>query len=104
MENKQKSSNEAHSELLQQCSVRRCSFQWYATEDLIDCLPENRPLYKDSGLWQIRTDDMENVFIDQNCNETLRGFILRYLDWLDDIDKEAVNDIWLSLSNYDMLS
>ena len=89
---------------LQQCNVRRCSFQWYATEDLIDCLPQNRPLYKDSGLWQVRTDDMENVLIDQNCNETLRGFILRYLDWLDDIDKEAVNDIWLSLSNYDMLS
>ena len=85
-------------------NVRRCSFQWYATEDLIDCLPENRPLYKDSGLWQIRTDDMENVFIDQNCNETLRGFILRYLYWLDDIDKEAINDIWISLSNYDMLS
>ena len=84
-------------------NVRRCSFQWYATEDLIDCLPQNRPLYKDSGLWQIRTDDMENVFIGQNCNETLRGFILRYLDWLDGIDKEAVNDIWLSLSNYDML-
>jgi hypothetical protein len=47
---------------------------------------------------------MENVFIDQNCNETLRGFILRYLDLLDDIDKEAINDIWISLSNYDMLS
>lgn len=89
---------------LQQCNVRRCYFQWYATEDLIDCLPQNRPLYKDSGLWQIRTDDMENVFIEQNCNETLRGFILRYLYWLDDIDKEAVNDIWLDLSNYNMLS
>lgn len=104
MKNKDKSSDKKHSEPLQQYSVRRCSFQWYATEDLIDCLPQNRPLYKDSGLWQIRTDDMENVFIDQNCNETLRGFILRYLDWLDDIDKEAVNDIWISLSNYDMLS
>lgn len=40
--------------------VVRRSFMWYDTDDLIDCLPQNRPLYKDSGLWEIRTDDMEN--------------------------------------------
>lgn len=55
----------------------------YNTDDLIDCLPQNRPLYKDSGLWEIRTDDLENVYIQQNCNETLRGFIIRYLEWLE---------------------
>lgn len=104
MDTKNKTSNDNFNATSHKTDVRRCSFQWYATEYLIDCLPQNRPLYKDSGLWQVRTDDMENVLIDQNCNETLRGFILRYLDWLDDIDKEAVNDIWLSLSNYDMLS
>jgi len=27
----------------------------------INDLPENRPLYKDSGLWQVRIDNMEDV-------------------------------------------
>ena len=64
--------------------VSKRSFIGYSTEDLIDCLPENQPLYKDSGLWQIRTDDMENVIMGQNANETLRGFILRFYDSLDE--------------------
>lgn len=89
---------EAQNKAFNIADVRRCSFQWYSTEDLIDCLPENRPLCKDSGLWQIRTDDMENVYFEQNCNETLRGFILRYLDWLEEFDKEEVDSVWLNLS------
>jgi len=31
-----------------------------ALEFLFENLPQNRPLYKDSGLWQIRADDMNN--------------------------------------------
>lgn len=72
------------------------SFMWYSTEDLIDCLPENQPLYKDSGLWQIRTDDMINVFMCQNVNETLRGFILRFLDWLE--EHNLADNVWVDLS------
>lgn len=40
-------------------------------------LPENRPLYKDSGLWQIRTDDMETVLFQQEVNESFSDFITR---------------------------
>ncbi len=76
--------------------VSRHSFMWWATDDLIDCLPQNRPLYKDSGLWQIRTDDMENVLIDQNCNETLRGFIIRYLEWIEEY--EDITEVRIDLS------
>jgi len=76
--------------------VSKRSFMWYSTEDLIDCLPENQPLYKDSGLWQIRTDDMENVMMYQNANETLRGFILRFYDWLDEHNQTDI--IWVDLS------
>lgn len=50
----------------------------YSTEHLIDCLPQNRPLYKDSGLWQIRSDNMEDVIFCQSCDESLRDFIIRY--------------------------
>ena len=79
-------------------TVVRRSFMWYDTDDLIDCLPQNRPLYKDSGLWEIRTDDMENVYMQQNCNETLRGFIIRYLEWIEEVDREAADNIWIDLS------
>ena len=63
----------------------------YETSELINYLPENTPLYKDSGLWQFRTDDMENVIIDQNHNENFRDFILRYIELL----KEFKNDDFL---------
>lgn len=39
--------------------------------------PQNRPLYKDSGLWQLRTDDMENVIVNQGVNEKDSDFFLR---------------------------
>ena len=45
--------------------------------DLMDELPENRPLYKDSGLWQQRSDDMEDVYYQQTCNEKTEDFIKR---------------------------
>ena len=31
----------------------------FTTEALIDCLPENRPLVKDSGLWTIYDEKKE---------------------------------------------
>lgn len=44
---------------------------------MLNNLPENRPLYKDSGLWQIRTDDMEEVLYEQGTNESFFDFIKR---------------------------
>ena len=75
--------------------VGKRSFIGYSTEDLIDCLPENQPLYKDSGLWQIRTDDMENVMMYQHASETLRNFILRFYDWLDEHNQTDI--VWVDL-------
>jgi hypothetical protein len=43
----------------------------------IDIIPENTPIYKDSGLWQIRSDCMKRVIIQQNCNETTDMFFSR---------------------------
>ncbi len=43
-------------------------------------LPENAPLYKDSGLWQVRTDDMQEVIAQQTANESFEDFIRRYSD------------------------
>lgn len=57
-------------------------------EILIDALPQNQPLYKDSGSWQIRSDDMEEVIFQQECNEDFRTFIERYVSEMlqDDFD------------------
>lgn len=46
-------------------------------DQLINELPENRPLYKDSGIWQIRSDDMEDVLFEQDVNESFEAFIRR---------------------------
>ena len=43
-------------------------------------IPQNRPLYKDSGLWQVRTDDMEDVIFEQGVNESFFEFIKRVYD------------------------
>lgn len=42
---------------------------------LLSDLPENKPLYKDSGLWQLRTDDMEDVIIQQHSDESDDTFL-----------------------------
>lgn len=44
---------------------------------MLENIPQNRPLYKDSGRWQIRTDDMEDVIFEQGVNESFFDFILR---------------------------
>lgn len=46
-------------------------------DQMMTNLPENRPLYQDSGLWQVRTEDMEDVLFQQGCNETFTDFIRR---------------------------
>lgn len=46
-------------------------------------LPENLPLYKDSGLWQLRSDDMETVLIQQGCNESANEFLERCRNYED---------------------
>lgn len=40
-------------------------------------LPENKPIYKDSGLWQMRSDDMEDLIIQQGVNESDDSFLSR---------------------------
>ena len=47
---------------------------------MIENIPPNRPLYKDSGLWQIRSDDMEEVIFEQEVNEPFFQFIKRAYD------------------------
>lgn len=48
--------------------------------DMINNIPENRPLYKDSGLWQVRSDDMEEIYFQQKVNESFYEFIKRVFD------------------------
>ncbi len=44
---------------------------------MLDSFPENKPLYYDSGLWQMRSDDMENVIVQQSCGEDFLSFLVR---------------------------
>jgi len=44
---------------------------------MINDLPENMPLYRDSGLWQVRSDDMEKVLYQQEPDETFLQYINR---------------------------
>ena len=70
-----------------------------STAVLVDCLTENRPLYKDGGLWSIWDDKFENPIIQQNCNEDLRLFLIRYYEFISEFeDMECVN-IDLACSN-----
>ena len=48
--------------------------------EMLNNLPENRPLYKDSGLWQIRSDDMNEVLYEQGVDESFYDFIKRAFD------------------------
>ena len=70
----------------------------FELETLINALPQNRPLYKDSGLWQVRTDDMENVYMQQTCNETFKQFVIRYIEWLLEYEKDDVEELMWNLS------
>lgn len=66
--------------------------EWYGSlQQMLEDLPENRPLYKDSGLWQIRSDDMEQVLYQQEGNETLLQFIERAFA-AENVYKDAFKD------------
>ena len=60
---------------------------------------QNRPLYKDSGLWQVRTDDMEDVIMSQMANESFKDFIIRYLRFIKLENKGLFVDICINLVN-----
>lgn len=47
-------------------------------ETLLNALPQNCPIYRDSGCWTIR-DDNDNVLIDQWHNESFKQMIVRYI-------------------------
>lgn len=47
----------------------------------LDGLPDNKPIYKDSGLWQMRSDNMEDVIIQQRVNESDDAFLKRCRDF-----------------------
>ena len=47
---------------------------------MMDNLPENRPLYKDSGQWTIRDEELEKIYFEQEVNETTEEFIKRCFD------------------------
>lgn len=67
---------------------KKLSLTNYELEDLLECLPQNRPIYKDSGLWQVRTDDMENIYMNQNSNESFKDFLIRYILFVDEYEPE----------------
>lgn len=69
----------------------------FTTEQLINSLPENRPMYKDSGLWQIRTDSMKDVVWQQKANETLRQFIVEYINYVFQHEVEIAKCLHMNL-------
>lgn len=52
-----------------------------STDYLAAEFPESRPLYKDSGLWQMRSDDMDDVMVEQEVNEPFDAFIRRCVEY-----------------------
>lgn len=70
---------------------------YLSTDQLINILPENRPLYKDSGLWQIRTDDMENVYMNQKSSESFKEFLIRYIEFIQEENYSKELDIDLAI-------
>ena len=54
---------------------------WFGSlEQMLADLPENRPLYKDSGRWSIRSEDLQIVFAVQLADEDFPTFIKRAYD------------------------
>lgn len=74
------------------------NYENFTTEQLIDALPENRPLYKDSGLWHVRTDDMHDVLVYQAANETFRDFVVKYLNWMEMYEPDNATEVRINLA------
>ena len=46
-------------------------------EQMLDDMPQNRCLYRDSGLWRISDEDNNTVLYEQGVNEDFSEFIER---------------------------
>ncbi len=57
---------------------------------MLDELPSNRPIYMDSGLWQIRSDDMETVLFQQGSDEVTPNFFRRVAKEIEEARRTAV--------------
>jgi hypothetical protein len=71
------------------------SFACYETKDLVQALPENAQLVKHSGLWEVRAQD-GSVLAQQNSGQTLREFVIRYLEMLEELG--LTDDIRIKLA------
>lgn len=69
------------------------------TAVLIDSLPQNRPLYKDSGLWTIYDDKFETAIFEQTANEDFRQFLVRYYEFISEFEDTKGVHIDLACSN-----
>jgi hypothetical protein len=51
---------------------------WFGSLDqMLDDMPQNRCLYRDSGLWRITDESNEFVYYQQGVDEDFDDFILR---------------------------
>ena len=50
---------------------------WGSLEQMLDDLPQNQCLYRDSGLWRISDEDNSVVLYEQDANEDFDDFIKR---------------------------
>jgi hypothetical protein len=53
-------------------------------EYLINELPENKPLLKDSGIWEIRSEDMKSIYYIQETTESFIDFVNRVVEMEND--------------------
>ena len=51
---------------------------WFGSlEQMLDDMPQNRVLYRDSGLWRIYAEDFRTILFQQTANEDFDQFIRR---------------------------
>ena len=74
------------------------NLQTFELENLINALPQNRPLYKESGSWSVRTEDLQNEYMSQRHNETFKQFIIRYLEWVMEYEKDYEEQLLWNLT------
>ncbi len=64
----------------------------FSLEEILNSIPQNKSLYRDSGIWQIRTDDMKEVIFKQKIDQSFTDFIYCYVEFIyqgfDQKDKE----------------
>lgn len=74
----------------------------FTTEAILEALPQNRALQKDSGLWFIyQYSNLHGTDINvirQRVNETLRQFLIRYIEYLRDWETENYQDFCTNIS------